>query len=191
MAAAPRPPTPTAPVQAPTRPAHGASTTLRTRVHAERAAAHLHHPQPECEPEPEPEPPGEHGPRRQLEPQPLSNSLEVPLSLVRWLVIHGADGCAHRKAALAALAAGQVRLNGTPTRAPAQVVVPGDVVSCGGGAAVEPFTSHRHVLMHKPCGHISGRSNVRQLRGVRGLRCTTGRLSRLGFAPCVTLAFLR
>ena len=54
--------------------------------------------------------------------------------------------------------------NGECCEAPAQLIQPTDAVSSRG----DPITAHRrhrHVLLHKPAGHVSTRREVRQLKG--------------------------
>ena len=46
----------------------------------------------------------------------------------------------------------------------AQLISSNDVVTCR-GAAITPQRRHRHVLLHKPAGHLSTRREVRQLKG--------------------------
>lgn len=110
-------------------------------------------------------------PRPRLEPEPepqvaasalTDDDLSVPTPLVRWLSIHGA--AANRKEALALLSDGCVAVNGAVSTAPPQLIGPKDAVRCR-GAAITPQRWHRHVLLHKPPGHLSTRREVRQLKG--------------------------
>jgi 16S rRNA pseudouridine516 synthase len=92
-----------------------------------------------------------------------SESLVVKTPLVRWLTIHGA--ASSRKHALSLLQAGSITVNGEPCTAPAQVVLSGrDAIGCCGKAIV-PYRRHRHVLLHKPRGHLTTRRAVKQLKG--------------------------
>lgn len=91
----------------------------------------------------------------------LTNSLDIDLPLVRYLTIHDVQ-CNSRKKALLALREGQILLNGRQCTNPAQLVAPEDEVQ-NGGRVVVPFVRHRHVLLHKPAGYLSARSNYRQV----------------------------
>lgn len=91
------------------------------------------------------------------------DSIVVKTPLVRWLTIHGA--ASSRKHALSLLQAGSVTVNGEPCTAPAQLVLSGrDAIECCGKAIV-PYHRHRHVLLHKPCGYLTARRAVKQLKG--------------------------
>ena len=115
--------------------------------------------------EPEPEPELELEPAPPLTPplEPLSDALDAPTPLVRWLSIHGA--ASGRKQALELLQGGGVAVNGEPCTTPARLIQSSrDEVSCSGEAVV-PQCRHRHVLLHKPAGHVTARRSVRQLKG--------------------------